>query len=289
MAAAAAASVRAAVAVPERRDPAPPQVRHAAQPAIAGATRAGGGAGRHLVLPGDSLPELAARYGVPAATLAKVNALKSPFVIRPGQVLEIPAGRLAAAQIAPAAGPAASPLPSAAAAVTELPGEAAVPAPAVRPAMTPAEVEAARRAAAKPPPALSGEGFLWPVRGEIASGFGEKPNGARNAGVNILAPEGTAVAAAENGVVVYAGDEIPGYGNMLLISHKGGTVTAYAHGRDLLVRVGDVVRRGQAVATVGRTGGIGVPQLHFELREGKKPVDPMAFLDTDDTKLASTR
>jgi murein DD-endopeptidase MepM/ murein hydrolase activator NlpD len=153
-----------------------------------------------------------------------------------------------------------------------------------------AAVEATRRAAARTPPALSGAGFLWPAKGELASGFGEKPNGARNNGINISAVEGTAVLAAENGIVVYAGSGISGYGNMLLISHAGSFMTTYAHNRDLRVAVGDLVRRGQEIATVGATGGLAVPQLHFEIRQGKKPLDPMLHLaGAAGTRVASTR
>ncbi|MEK0085231.1 peptidoglycan DD-metalloendopeptidase family protein [Benzoatithermus flavus] len=157
------------------------------------------------------------------------------------------------------------------------------------PPMSHEQVEASKRAVRKTPPPLSGDGFLWPVRGEIVNAFGEKPNGARNNGIDIKAPPGTPVLAAENGVVVYAGDEIPGYGNMLLISHAQGFVTAYAHNKELLVRVGDVVTRGERIATVGATGGVAAPQLHFELREGKKPIDPVAHLDSARTRMASSR
>lgn len=249
---------------------------------IAGETVSGSGEGRHLVLPGETLSELAYRYGVPAATLARANALRAPYTLHAGQVLAIP----------PAPKRAQPPSPRPAVARLLLATEqapAAPPAPATIPAMTQAEVEATRRASAKTPPALSGEGFLWPVVGEVASGFGLKPNGARNNGVNILAEAGAPVVAAENGVVVYAGDEIPGYGYMLLISHAGGFTTAYAHNERLLVDVGEVVRRGQQVATVGATGGVGAPQLHFELRRGKDPMDPVAQLGEPGTKLASTR
>lgn len=268
---------------------------------IAAATSASGREGRHLVLPGESMAELANRYDVPVSTLAKANAMRPPFTVHAGQVLSIPAasrggvpkvlplptapGKPNVAATRPKPGARAS--SAQAIKVAELPA-ASVPA-AAQPAMTTGELEAARRAATKTPPPLSGEGFLWPVKGEIASAFGSKPNGARNDGVNILAAAGTPVQAAENGVVVYAGDEIPGYGKMLLISHANGIVSAYAHNRDLLVAVGTVVWRGQQVATVGNTGGVGAPQLHFELRAGRKPLDPVAYLDNDETKLASTR
>jgi murein DD-endopeptidase MepM/ murein hydrolase activator NlpD len=271
---------------------------------IAGQVAAGSDEGRHLVLPGETLTELSYRYGVPSSTLAKANAIPAPFKIHAGQVLAIPPSRRVAAVPARRLPLAAAARPTAPTIVARelaplqrplLPGviraaeqqveELAVVA---RPAMTPAEVRATREAAAKPPPPLSGEGFLWPVKGEIASGFGEKPNGVRNDGINIAAKEGTAVLAAENGVVVYAGDEIPGYGNMLLISHAGGFTTAYAHNHTLLVRVGEVVSRGQKVATVGATGNVGAPQLHFELRNGKDPVDPVAELDAGETEIASS-
>ena len=105
----------------------------------------------------------------------------------------------------------------------------------------------------------------------------------------LLAAEGAPVVASENGIVVFAGDEIPGYGRMLLISHADGFMTAYAHNREILVGVGELVERGQPVATVGRTGNVGSPQLHFELRDGKEPIDPVDLLDAARTQVASVR
>ena len=116
-----------------------------------------------------------------------------------------------------------------------------------------------------------------------------KPNGTRNDGINIRAPEGTPVLAAENGVVAYASDEIPGYGRMLLISHADGFLTAYAHNSKLLVDVGDHVDRGQTIAAVGSTGNVTSPQLHFEIRDGKKALDPVALLDAAVTQVASVQ
>jgi murein DD-endopeptidase MepM/ murein hydrolase activator NlpD len=136
-------------------------------------------------------------------------------------------------------------------------------------------------------PALSGNGFLWPVRGRIASAFGSKPNGTRNDGINIRAAEGTPVLAAENGVVVYAGTEIAGFGRMLLVSHADGFITAYAHNAKLLVDVGDRVDRGEKIAMVGSTGNVTSPQLHFEIRDGKKALDPVVLLDSAVTQVAS--
>jgi murein DD-endopeptidase MepM/ murein hydrolase activator NlpD len=125
------------------------------------------------------------------------------------------------------------------------------------------------------------------VQGRIVRAFGSEPNGRRCDGLDITAAEGTPVLAAEAGVVAYAGDEIQGYGNMLLIEHAGGFTTVYAHNRTLLVHVGDPVRRGEMVATVGRSGGMADPQLHFQLRAGNRPIDPAPYLMPGATVLAS--
>jgi murein DD-endopeptidase MepM/ murein hydrolase activator NlpD len=116
------------------------------------------------------------------------------------------------------------------------------------------------------------------VQGEIASGFGPKAGGTQNDGVNIVARRGTAVHAAADGVVVYAGNELRGYGNLLLVRHAGGWMTAYAHNDELLVGRGAKVKRGQVIAKVGGTGGVSSPQLHFELRQGGRPVDPLQVM-----------
>ena len=120
--------------------------------------------------------------------------------------------------------------------------------------------------------------FRWPVKGRIISKYGSKPGGARNEGINIAVPEGTSVRAAESGVVAYAGNELKGYGNLILIRHEGGWVTAYAHNRQLFVKRGDTVRRGDVVAKAGQTGSVDSPQLHFELRKGATAVDPLKYL-----------
>jgi murein DD-endopeptidase MepM/ murein hydrolase activator NlpD len=113
------------------------------------------------------------------------------------------------------------------------------------------------------------------VRGRIISKFGGKPNGLHNDGVNIAVPVGTSIKAAENGVVVYAGNELKGYGNLVLIRHSDNWVSAYAHNSTILVKRGDDVKRGQIIAKAGKSGMVNQPQLHFELRKGSKPVDPL--------------
>jgi murein DD-endopeptidase MepM/ murein hydrolase activator NlpD len=120
--------------------------------------------------------------------------------------------------------------------------------------------------------------FYWPVRGKLLSAYGPAATGTHNDGLNIAAPEGTDVAATESGVVAYAGDELRGYGNLILIKHADGWVSAYGHNKEMLVHKGDHVRRGEVIAKVGTTGGVGQPQLHFELRQGTKAIDPLDHL-----------
>ncbi|WP_138379728.1 M23 family metallopeptidase [Luteithermobacter gelatinilyticus] len=140
--------------------------------------------------------------------------------------------------------------------------------------------QAAARVAIPTPPPSSGQGFLWPVKGQIISRFGPKANGYHNDGINILAPPGAAVRAAESGVVVYADNKLKGYGNLVLIQHEGGWISAYAHNKTLLVRKGQKVVRGQTIAKVGQSGRVTRPQLHFELRKGSRAVNPERYLKT---------
>lgn len=121
-------------------------------------------------------------------------------------------------------------------------------------------------------------GFRWPVRGRVISGFGPKPTGQQNDGINLAVPEGTPIKAADDGVVAYAGNELKGYGNLVLVRHSNGYVTAYAHASEILVKRGDSVRRGQVIAKSGQTGDVTSPQVHFEVRKGSTPVDPMQHL-----------
>ena len=116
--------------------------------------------------------------------------------------------------------------------------------------------------------------FRWPARGRVIQGF----KSGSNDGINISLPEGTPVKAAEAGVVVYAGNELKGYGNLVLIKHPNGFVSAYANNGDLDVKRGDSVKRGQTLAKSGQSGNVSSPQLHFELRKGSTPVDPTGFL-----------
>ncbi|MCH9765717.1 MAG: peptidoglycan DD-metalloendopeptidase family protein, partial [Alphaproteobacteria bacterium] len=120
--------------------------------------------------------------------------------------------------------------------------------------------------------------FRWPVRGRIISAYGRKRDGGRNDGINLAVPAGTSVRVAESGTVIYSGSKLKGYGNLVLVQHANGWVTAYAHNNKLLVGKGQQVRRGQIIAEAGKTGEVDSPQLHFELRVKGDPVDPVPYL-----------
>ena len=120
--------------------------------------------------------------------------------------------------------------------------------------------------------------FVWPVKGKIISKFGSKKEGVSNDGINISAPLDTSVKAAREGKVVYVGSELRGYGNLIIIKHSNNWLTAYAHNNNIYVAKNQEVETGETIATVGQTGNVAVPQLHFGLRQGKKAVDPRKYL-----------
>jgi len=157
---------------------------------------------------------------------------------------------------------------------------ASAPAPKVADAKveTAAKVTPVADADDAPRTAGSGPQFRAPVRGRVIASFGPKPGGTRNDGVNFAVPEGTGVRAAEDGVVAYSGNELKGYGNLVLIKHSDGYVTAYAHNSELSVKKGDTVRRGQIIAKAGQSGDVSSPQLHFEIRKGSTAVDPSRYV-----------
>jgi murein DD-endopeptidase MepM/ murein hydrolase activator NlpD len=120
--------------------------------------------------------------------------------------------------------------------------------------------------------------FRWPVRGRVVLNYGPQQGGGKNDGINIAVPAGTPIKAAENGVVAYAGSELKGYGKLVLIRHDGDFVTAYAHNSEIDVKRGDKVTRGQVIGKAGQSGDVTQPQLHFEIRKGSTPIDPMTHL-----------
>lgn len=149
------------------------------------------------------------------------------------------------------------------------------------PQAEPARVEKPQVVANVDPVETGVPNFRWPVRGKVISDFGAKPGGTRNDGVNLSVPEGTPVKAADSGTVIYAGNELKGYGNLVLLRHEDGWVTAYAHNSELNVKRGDAVNRGDTIALAGATGSVNQPQVHFEVRKGNKPVDPLRYLPKD--------
>ncbi|HEV7911545.1 MAG TPA: LysM peptidoglycan-binding domain-containing M23 family metallopeptidase [Methylocella sp.] len=267
-----------------------------------------------VVAQGENAQILANRYGVPVDALVRTNGLASASQVRPGTHIVIPvynaalaasSGARVAAKSAPGkpATPAkvaggrprtlASQAESLKAGKTRTPaGKAAAArkpaAPATKhetaQAKMPRETKASTREPASAPATeqkktamaseMANPEFRWPARGRIIQGF--KPGG--NDGINIAVPEGTSVKAAESGVVAYAGNELKGYGNLILIRHPNGFVSAYANNGDIEVKRGETVKRGQTIAKSGQSGNVASPQLHFELRKGTKPVDPTQYL-----------
>ena len=218
----------------------------------------------HTVQGGETLYSVSRLYGVELSTLASINHLSEPYAIRSGQKLALPASVLPAetteknAAVAPPAKPEPPPAPPQMA-------EPAKPAPAV----------ATEPSVSKP---RLGKVFAWPIEGRIIEGYGTGPTGTHNDGINIAARSGEPVRAAEAGRVAYAGNELRGYGNLILIKHAGGYMTAYAHNARLLVKRGQMVKRGQEIAVAGATGTVSSPQLHFEIRRGTHALDPTNYL-----------
>jgi murein DD-endopeptidase MepM/ murein hydrolase activator NlpD len=253
------------------RAPAPAAAPAPAETPAPAAEPSGGWDGQHTMKAGDSLYAVARRYKVSLTELQRINAITEPNKVRIGTVLRVPGqGQPSAPNYAPGtyAGPPAR------SRLVNAPVEAETqPLPERR-------VAALGGRATDAGPAESAAGkFRWPVRGRIISGFGKRPDGTHNDGVNLAVPQGTEIHAVEGGKVAYAGNELKGYGNLVLIRHDNGWVSAYAHAEQLLVRRDDIVRRGQVIARAGRTGTVDQPQLHFELRHGAKPVDPLPHLE----------
>ncbi|MCT8974037.1 peptidoglycan DD-metalloendopeptidase family protein [Microbaculum marinisediminis] len=265
-------------------------------------TAAGGGV--HTVSSGETVYSLSRAYGVSPNAIIAANDLQAPYGIRIGQKVRIPGAGTQVATAAPApkaqTNVASAPAPQPAAEAPKPEQVAAVaPAPVQKSGIESSNLDApepqkvayapqndssagtSTRAGVPEPAALSAGNFRWPVRGRVISSFGEKGDGGTNDGINVSVPEGTSVRAAENGVVAYAGNELKGYGNLVLIRHADDWVTAYAHNSELLVKRGDVISRGQVIAKAGQTGSVSTPQMHFELRKGSTPVDPLKHLASD--------
>ncbi len=262
---------------------------------------------RVKVRPGQTLSGIAHDYHVPMRIIAEANHLFPPYRIEVGSTLTIPrTGQPAAAPPSVSLAALPPPPPAAAAASARVEATALDRPPPASPEKPPVAAEAPAASAAAPqpvrpevktpaaPPAPSGTlpepaaitpapvhsggTFQWPVRGHVLAGYGSGDDGTHNDGINIAAPRGAAIEAADAGVVAYTGNELRGYGNLILVKHPNGWISAYAHCDLILVKRGDKVARGQVIARVGSTGNVREPQLHFELRRGNRAVDPGEFL-----------
>jgi murein DD-endopeptidase MepM/ murein hydrolase activator NlpD len=243
---------------------------------------------------GDSLSAIASRYDTSADTLSRMNDRSASATLHPGDVLHIPAnGGTRHAVMREATNERAAYAPP-----TEKDRRIA----AYDPAISPREVGPRDRVLVRREPVITpqykpsdatapviesgqrlsadvGNGeFCSPVSGRIIEGYGDTGNGQRNDGINIAAAVGTPIRAAADGTVSYAGNELKGYGNLILIKHGDGYVTAYAHANSIGVARGQHVAKGDVIGTVGQTGDVNQPQLHFEVRQGAKPVDPRPLI-----------
>jgi murein DD-endopeptidase MepM/ murein hydrolase activator NlpD len=231
----------------------------------------------YIVARGDSVSKIARAHDVSPDMLIEANDLRRPYTLSVGQELKIPGAAVSVAAkqkrepVRVASRGANIPLPSTRPEASLAPRSSA-------PLDRPRQKVAARTKSLPKPEPMAGNQFRWPVRGRIIEGFGPKASGKHNDGINVAVPKGTSIKAAENGVVAYAGSELGPYGNLVLIRHANNWVTAYAHNDELLVKRGDTVRRGEIIAKAGQSGNVSQPQLHFELRKGSKPVDPLSYM-----------
>jgi len=251
--------------------------------------------GTHTVKAGESLYNIARANNVKVGELQQVNGITDPRRVRPGTVLKVPgvapvaAAETIAKPIAPEVPAAPSRVGSetttqptminGATKVAELSDKTSDAAPVTDARPTLREEKVAVAAPQVTTQTVDSVKLRWPAQGKVIAGFGGRPDGTHNDGINLSVPLGTDVRAAESGVVAYAGSELKGYGNLVLLRHDNGWVTAYAHNDELLVKRGDKVSRGQVISKAGKTGSVDQPQVHFELRQGSKPVDPTPYME----------
>ncbi|MDR0967556.1 MAG: LysM peptidoglycan-binding domain-containing M23 family metallopeptidase [Rickettsiales bacterium] len=226
----------------------------------------------HIVQNGETLYSISRQYSVDLHSLATTNKIAAPYSLRVGQKLDLPASvRVFVVKEAPSVKSTEPPVKSDSVKTKTTPvaEQSAV--------KTKTENKKISSSPSKPLPRVAAQSsmkFTWPVRGKILSGFGYKKNGLYNDGINIGAKSGTAVRAAEGGAVAYVGNELKGMGNLIIIQHANGWLSVYAHLDSMLVRRGVRVARGEKIGTIGKTGKVTEPQLHFEIRKGTKAYDP---------------
>ncbi|TCQ82797.1 murein DD-endopeptidase MepM/ murein hydrolase activator NlpD [Ochrobactrum sp. BH3] len=260
-----------------------PAANHAAAPqaqtpVVAAQTAAAGGA--YIVKSGDSLFSIAQKHNVPVDKLKQANGLTNG-AIRVGQSLAIPSAAGGATQVAavspqPAKPAAAAPVQTASIA----PDAASNVKPYTPPQASNKVIEDAEKDQSAAPSSTGISQMRWPVRGRVLTSFGQREGTSVNDGIDIMVPEGTAVKAAENGVVIYAGDGLKEFGQTVLIRHDNGLVTVYGHNSQILVQRGQKVRRGEDIAKSGMSGNAKSPKLHFEVRKNSSPVNPSKYLES---------
>ncbi len=211
----------------------------------------------YKVRQGDTIYGISRTFAVSMSEVSRMNALSSPYILHEGQVLRLP-----------------SPSPRRGEGRGE--GGKKIASSVISPSPKPSRSR--EKAVSVPPPGRSGGKFAWPVEGRVVSSYGPKKDGLHNDGINIAAPKGTPVRSAENGVVVYAGQQLEGYGNLVLVRHADRWMSAYAHMDRILIGKGQKIKKGQTLGTVGSTGSVETPQLHFEIRRGTRALDPKKYL-----------
>ncbi len=223
----------------------------------------------HIVAKGDTLYNISKRYDVDITSLSRINHLEMPYTLRIGQRLILPGSVTSAGSSYSAQSSKTTPQKSSSSFSFWKKSTST---------STTKTTKKTTSSSSYTPPKKRTSKFAWPVRGTIISKYGTIGKGRHNDGINIKAPLGTAVKAADSGKVAYAGNELKGFGNLILIKHDDGWITAYAHNDRLFVKKGQRVKKGEKIAAVGSTGGVNTPQLHFEIRSGKKAVNPTSYL-----------
>lgn len=225
----------------------------------------------HRVNSGETGIAIARAYNVPWSEIVEINALEAPYILRVGQRLKLPNG----GELQTVNNTSVTPEQRASAFNIEIDDIVTGGEPAVA---AREDTPAASLASNIPKPAAFNSQFIYPLRGRTLSRFGSKGGGIVNDGINIEAAEGASIGAAADGVVVYSGNEIAIFGGLILVDHGDGWVTAYGHVKEIGVKRGQKVVAGQLIGQVGQTGYVDRPQLHFEIRKDRKPIDPLTKL-----------
>ncbi len=243
----------------------------------------------HIVQKEDTVYSISRKYNVNLNSLVKLNNLKEPYTIVPGQKITLPASNinieLTKEEKEKTEENKQQNIKKLEKTTSKTPTKQTTPQKPKEEEikktspMTQKETkEKVDKIIIKPAP-LTSKKFMWPTNGKVISKFGIKNNGKRNDGINISAPLGTSVKAVENGIIAYAGNELKGLGNLIIIKHDKDYMTIYAHNKDLKVKKGDIVKRGDIIATVGKTGRVTSSQLHFEVRKKTQSIDPLTILE----------